>query len=40
MALKHDPVIYRETCKALDALFKKHGEPATDQPEHTQENDK
>ena len=28
MGTKHDPVVYRETCKVLDALFKKHGEPA------------
>ena len=28
MARKYDAVVYRETCKVLDALFKKHDEAA------------
>lgn len=28
MARKHDPTIYREVCKALDQLFRKHGNVA------------
>ena len=28
MATRHDPAVYREVCKSLDAIFKKHGDPA------------
>ena len=26
--MKHDPAIYRDVCKSLDALFKQHGDKA------------
>ncbi len=28
MARKADPKIYREVCKAMDAIFVRHGDPA------------